>query len=837
MLGSSALRHLLAPVLILTLAQLGSPPTSQAQTNRNVELLANMHRYPEYRGVWPYVHPDGREYAVLMTSEGASFVSLADPRNPVEVGLITSHYPYAEVRTYGQYVYMVTQDSRDLTADPSDAGLAIVDMRTPDQPHKVATPQGPISNAHSLEIDAARGLLYVTGEFLCNADGTVCDDGNMKIFSLADPERPALLATYPTYVHHIHIKGTLGYASLLNEGGPTATDGYLAILDLSDPTQPREISRIVTDRTDQHSSWTSEDGRYLYVANEVNRDGLTVWDVANPGQPRLLFTFEDLPRDVIHQTRVLGSTLYVSCYTGGFRVMDLRDPAWPVEFGYYDTVADPSLEGIVRGLDDVVPYLPSGIAIASDILTGLYVFRVAPAPYGIIRGVVREAPNGPPIAGAMVTVQPAAQTVRSGRDGRYAFAVPPGVSTLTVSTFAFETSVGNVTVGSNTDQSVPVALKRLPSGTLTGTVRNATSGPLAAAEIEILGTPFRAVTNAQGAYSVASVPEGTYDVRAARPGAAARLATASIARNRTSTLDFSLGGVVFYDDVESDRGWVLNDPNVFAASGRWERATPAGKVFCDDGQNIEPAQDHSLAPGTTCFTTQTFALPCVEWVGAVAGVVVLTSPPLDLSGIVDPRIGYWRWFQTAVPGVSTLARLIVRLSMDGGATWVTVDTYGSAKPAWEFAEVRVANFASSPGSVLLRFVVDNSLFDIQRPEVAIDDIAIYSGGAGGASGGVPLAAAATPLSAFTVGTPRPSPSRGGSEVEFALGSAEWVRAEVFDLRGRLVRTALDRELPSGRHRVAWDGRTRSGHQAASGVYWMVIRAGTEERRAKLVVVR
>ena len=128
MLGSSALRYPFAAVLILTLAQFGSPPTSQAQTNRNVELLANMHRYPEYRGVWPYVHPDGREYAVLMTSEGASFVSLADPRNPVEVGLITSHYPYAEVRTYGRYVYMVTQDSRDVTADPSDAGLAIVDQ-------------------------------------------------------------------------------------------------------------------------------------------------------------------------------------------------------------------------------------------------------------------------------------------------------------------------------------------------------------------------------------------------------------------------------------------------------------------------------------------------------------------------------------------------------------------------------------------------------------------------------------------------------------------------------------------------------------------------------------
>jgi hypothetical protein len=92
-------------------------------------------------------------------------------------------------------------------------------MSNPDQPHKVSNLASPIENAHSLEIDTARGILYLNGEFVCSdpdCSGTVGQ--TMKIFSLADPEHPALLAVYPTYVHHIHLRGTIGYASLIFEG-------------------------------------------------------------------------------------------------------------------------------------------------------------------------------------------------------------------------------------------------------------------------------------------------------------------------------------------------------------------------------------------------------------------------------------------------------------------------------------------------------------------------------------------------------------------------------------------------------------------------------------------
>jgi hypothetical protein len=516
--------------------------------------------------------------------------------------------------------------------------------------------------------------------------------------------------------------------------------------------------------------------------------------------------------------------------------MDIRNPAWPVEFAYYDDNANLSDEGIFFGVYDVAPFYPSGIVTVSDDQKGLYVFRVDPVNYGIVRGTVREGPSGPTIAGATVTVQPANMTVKSGRDGRFAFAVPVGAATVTVSNFAFETTIKTVSVALNSDQTVNFGILRSPFGSLSGTVRATSGGALLpGAEAEILGTPLRAMANAQGVYTFSSVPAGTYTIRAANPGYAAQVVTLNVIKNKPSMLNFALGGVAFYDDVETDRGWTLGDPSdvTFFLAGPWERATPSGKVFCDTGELIEPAQDHTPGAANTCFTTSTFVVPCFSSAGAVIGLVSVTSPVLHLAGISDPRIGYWRWYQSTPPGVTTLAPLVAMLSADGGTTWITVNNNLAIKSAWEYAEIRVQDFISNPGDVRLRFAVDNRAFETHRPEAAIDDIAVYAG-----SGNGSMAATALAVSpAFAVGVPRPSPTRGSTEVELTLPRSQHVRADVFDIQGRLVQTAVDGNLPAGSNVLRWNGKTAGGSSAASGIYWMAIRAGQEERKLKIVVVR
>jgi flagellar hook assembly protein FlgD len=64
-----------------------------------------------------------------------------------------------------------------------------------------------------------------------------------------------------------------------------------------------------------------------------------------------------------------------------------------------------------------------------------------------------------------------------------------------------------------------------------------------------------------------------------------------------------------------------------------------------------------------------------------------------------------------------------------------------------------------------------------------------------------------------------------------------VRLDVFDLRGRLVRTLVDGALTAGRHEVLWDGRSDAGQEQPSGVYLSRLRSESREAMGRMTLVR
>ena len=78
----------------------------------------------------------------------------------------------------------------------------------------------------------------------------------------------------------------------------------------------------------------------------------------------------------------------------------------------------------------------------------------------------------------------------------------------------------------------------------------------------------------------------------------------------------------------------------------------------------------------------------------------------------------------------------------------------------------------------------------------------------------------TPIPTRTVfRKPFPNPFNPRVELSFALATAGAVRVEVFDVRGRLVKTLEDAALPVGEHRLVWEGEDDAGVAVASGVYF------------------
>jgi hypothetical protein len=64
----------------------------------------------------------------------------------------------------------------------------------------------------------------------------------------------------------------------------------------------------------------------------------------------------------------------------------------------------------------------------------------------------------------------------------------------------------------------------------------------------------------------------------------------------------------------------------------------------------------------------------------------------------------------------------------------------------------------------------------------------------------------------------PNPTRGGAELTFELAAGARARIGVYTAGGRLVRLVGERWLAAGRHRLAWDGRDRTGSPVAAGIY-------------------
>jgi hypothetical protein len=76
-----------------------------------------------------------------------------------------------------------------------------------------------------------------------------------------------------------------------------------------------------------------------------------------------------------------------------------------------------------------------------------------------------------------------------------------------------------------------------------------------------------------------------------------------------------------------------------------------------------------------------------------------------------------------------------------------------------------------------------------------------------------------------------------AQAALALPTPAPVRMDVFDLNGRLVRTAFDGPLPPGEHTLAWDGHGQASGRAPSGVYFLRVTTARETAVSRFVLLR
>jgi subtilisin family serine protease/subtilisin-like proprotein convertase family protein len=91
--------------------------------------------------------------------------------------------------------------------------------------------------------------------------------------------------------------------------------------------------------------------------------------------------------------------------------------------------------------------------------------------------------------------------------------------------------------------------------------------------------------------------------------------------------------------------------------------------------------------------------------------------------------------------------------------------------------------------------------------------------------------------ATTLGPNVPNPFNPRTEISFDLARSGQTRLSIFDMRGMLVRRLLEGHLPTGLHKVVWDGKNGSGQAVSSGTYFYRLETGSQILSRKMLLVR
>jgi hypothetical protein len=178
-------------------------------------------------------------------------------------------------------------------------------------------------------------------------------------------------------------------------------------------------------------------------------------------------------------------------------------------------------------------------------------------------------------------------------------------------------------------------------------------------------------------------------------------------------------------------------------------------------------------------------------------------------------------------------------SADWGATWTPLARFdwnahrGEGEPAnwrdgaldpadWVEETIPLPDWNGRP--VQVRFVFESDFFG-SAAGWFVNELRIES------------SSAPRPPAAVRLDPAFPNPFNPGTTLRFALPEPAEVQLRIHDARGRLVRELVHAPYDAGVYTAAWDGRDVHGTNAASGVYFARLHAGSTVLTRKLTLLR
>lgn len=676
-------------------------------TSRAVDLRINLLGQIDIRNnedssdIWGY--NDGSTYlAILGSQTGTLFIDVTDPTQPVEAGFIAGPpSAWRDIKTYQNYAYIVTEGGG------AGQGLQIVDLSDPLVPTLVKTYAQNFATVHNLWIDTDRGHAWLVGT-----------NNGARILSLANPIDPVEIGSFTSrYIHDVYVRDNRAFFSEI-------FSGLHEIVDVTDPANLQILSTWSTPFDFTHNSWPNADFSLLVTTDEQPGGHLAAYDISNPNAPGILRgEFEPDATAIVHNTifdDVPGDRVAMSHYRLGLKYVDLQRAGVPVVLGAYDTA--PQGDSGFGGAWGIYPFDPRGYFYISDMQSGLFVLEYVPTG-GTLTGKVTEAGSGVAIPGATVLVLNSQDSLTANINGEFGGYINSGSLAVRVSAPGFSTKIlapGELLLDGGLD--FEVQLVSLPRSSVQGTVTDAdTAAPIVGAEVQVVGGADAVLTDAAGQFMLPDIAIGQRLVSVDVMSYSGAESLVLLQLGQTTTIDFELEQARFFDSLEADEGWSPDSGNS-ATQGHWKRVDPVGT----GGGTIEPADDHTPAPGVKAFVTgQGLPGGSPEFQDVDGGTASIVSPVLDLSGMQNPAFSYFRWFSSET-GALDGGTFRIEISDDAGIGWTTVEQLTREANSWTRSVIPVGSHLSLNNQFRARFSCEAiPQMDQQRIlECAFDDVSI-----------------------------------------------------------------------------------------------------------------
>jgi len=83
----------------------------------------------------------------------------------------------------------------------------------------------------------------------------------------------------------------------------------------------------------------------------------------------------------------------------------------------------------------------------------------------------------------------------------------------------------------------------------------------------------------------------------------------------------------------------------------------------------------------------------------------------------------------------------------------------------------------------------------------------------------------------------PNPFNPTTAIRYSVAEKTTVEIEIYDLRGRIIRTLIRGEVEPGLYEAVWNGRDDAGQTVPSGVYFYRLKVGSYDSVMKMLMLK